>query len=1020
MSEDIIKPRGASASFKDDRGGAVLLPSAVLGIVKNNIDPTRSGKIQVYLKRLGSSDQDTPSNWATVSYLSPFFGSTPNTGSPDAHGDYVGNPNSYGFWATPPDIDTEVVCVFLNGDPNFGYYIGSIPKPGLTHMVPGIAASDSVIPNSGEASSYGGATRLPVSEINNANKKQDNNAVLTYQPRPIHSYQAGIYFKQGLLRDPDRGPISSSSQRESPSRVFGMSTPGRPIYQGGYDDKSIGNAVKDESIPDKNFQVIGRRGGHSFVMDDGDLTGKDQLVRLRTSTGHQILMNDSAETLFIIHANGQSYIELGKSGTIDMYSTNSVNIRTQGDLNLHADNNININAKKDLNIAAENIRMESSKETSNFVGTAFKNHTKGDYTVKADGGAAIAASGAASLSSAGTVYVNGPSAVNLNTGSSPLKPEAVKQLPIVSHPDTLRDESKGYADAPGKLQSITSRAPAHTPWSNANKGVDVKTDLSASANFPSPPSPATTEVNKAVPASPPAPTTPALAATVPAVKAASPTLDKVATSTLVSQMAVNAATGPMKTAVQNTAGITNTMNGMKTASLGVMGFNPAQMVETGHLKPGSDVAINAAIQSGKTLEQALSPNFFTGKDGVANANQFVKRVDVQTSAASTLLQKGEVAMKDMGLISGKESPTQTGGFILSAATVGAGATAAFAKSVMSGTGLSSAASGLGLDPNKILNPLGGNISNLMASGKSAANLADKSLSGFSLSSISDKLTGAAAGAFASITAAFKPMKAGVPQNLTALKAEAKSEEEKVSGATSSLTTPAEASALTKVASSEASSTSSLMSSISKQASSLTDKVTSSLGKTATKLVDSKIAEINAKVPGAALLTGAIKNITGSTNGTLNSLSSSLAGLKNKLTGGGGIQALASNGLGLKDTSKLNSAIASVGTGGPVDIKLPTVSSGGFDTTSLAAQSASLLGNPKIPPISFGDNQPTNTEPEVSKGFENYREAVLLADDKRQIYYDLRKKKGESDPATIAAYNDYKSLQQKADELEKLA
>jgi uncharacterized protein (DUF2345 family) len=61
-------------------------------------------------------------------------------------------------------------------------------------------------------------------------------------------------------------------------------------------------------------------------------------------------MSDDGQCLHIIHANGQSWVELGKEGTIDMYATNSVNIRTQGDLNLHADNNININAKNDLNI----------------------------------------------------------------------------------------------------------------------------------------------------------------------------------------------------------------------------------------------------------------------------------------------------------------------------------------------------------------------------------------------------------------------------------------------------------------------------------------------------------------------------------------------------------------------------------------------------------------------------------------------------------------------------------------------
>ncbi len=47
-NEDIIKLKGKTSEYKDDRGGGNIIPSAVLGIVKNNIDPTRSGKIEVY------------------------------------------------------------------------------------------------------------------------------------------------------------------------------------------------------------------------------------------------------------------------------------------------------------------------------------------------------------------------------------------------------------------------------------------------------------------------------------------------------------------------------------------------------------------------------------------------------------------------------------------------------------------------------------------------------------------------------------------------------------------------------------------------------------------------------------------------------------------------------------------------------------------------------------------------------------------------------------------------------------
>ena len=66
MAEDIFKPAGASKASKPDSGGAVVRNVPVFGIVKNNVDPTRTGRIQVYVTDLGSDDPDNPSGWVTV------------------------------------------------------------------------------------------------------------------------------------------------------------------------------------------------------------------------------------------------------------------------------------------------------------------------------------------------------------------------------------------------------------------------------------------------------------------------------------------------------------------------------------------------------------------------------------------------------------------------------------------------------------------------------------------------------------------------------------------------------------------------------------------------------------------------------------------------------------------------------------------------------------------------------------------------------------------------------------------
>ena len=65
-NHDFIFPRGLPSNYKDNRGGAALIPHPVIGIVKNNIDPTHTGKIEVWLGRLNDANQDNPRYWTPV------------------------------------------------------------------------------------------------------------------------------------------------------------------------------------------------------------------------------------------------------------------------------------------------------------------------------------------------------------------------------------------------------------------------------------------------------------------------------------------------------------------------------------------------------------------------------------------------------------------------------------------------------------------------------------------------------------------------------------------------------------------------------------------------------------------------------------------------------------------------------------------------------------------------------------------------------------------------------------------
>ncbi len=494
MAEIIQRSRGRPKGYTFDRGGYPAEFGPYTGIVMQTYDNTRSGRLRVFIPAFnGPGNQDSAAmndetRWTTVYYMPPFFGSTPPPPAPPGKtediGKYPGNPNTYGMWFTPPDVGITVICIFVNGDRSQGYYIGVVPEETLGHMVPAIGSSGNYeLANANQEAYFSGTVSLPVSEINVNNDSVYNSPKSYSSIKPVHSYMAQTMFQQGLIRDLERGPITSSSQRESPSAVFGISTPGTAIYQGGLKPNDIRQKINAGEVRPESVNVIGRASGHSFVMDDGNLDGNNALIRLRTSKGHQITMSDSGNFFYITHANGQTWLEFGVEGTVDIYSSNSVNVRTKGDINLHADRDINMFAGGEVNIkSTKSMYLESMVDTTLTCQKNFTVYSKDTIGVKADGTLTLNSAsgswgaGSAMKLQAGTIDLNGPAA---DTVQNP------NPITKTIFDETYFDNSAGWLVAEDGLESIVSRVTTHEPYPYHNRGVDVRTE--AEPGQPSPP-----------------------------------------------------------------------------------------------------------------------------------------------------------------------------------------------------------------------------------------------------------------------------------------------------------------------------------------------------------------------------------------------------------------------------------------------------------------------------------------------------------------------------------------------------
>lgn len=464
-----------SSVRREEAVGTRVDPYPYIGLVKNNVDPLRTGRLSVWIPDFGGNEDDSK-NWRTVSYASPYMGTTTNKTPDSKTNKWRETPHTYGMWMVPPDIGVEVICIFVGGDPLNGFWLACVNSSHSRHMLPGMASSyDADFSNSNTdiKKSYNNVLNpklgAPVTEFNINNEGLVGDPGFLLNPKPIHEPQYNILKAQGLDRDRTRGLISSSSQRETPSQVFGISTPGRPLTPEGIDPKDDTDLLKrmaNGQAADDDFVYKTRQGGHTFVMDDGDFLGNDQLLRLRTATGHQLLLNDSGKCVYLAHADGTAWLEFDLNGRIQIYSQAGVDIRTKGEFNLRADGDINIDTGGSFNVRSEKktvINSETDFELKS--GSSVGINSGSDTTIKTGSNFHVDSGATTSLLSGSRTEINGSKVDIQNGGGVMLQP--IESLTINSLPDTRLNTTLGnlWVNEQGQLRTITTRAPSHEPSS---------------------------------------------------------------------------------------------------------------------------------------------------------------------------------------------------------------------------------------------------------------------------------------------------------------------------------------------------------------------------------------------------------------------------------------------------------------------------------------------------------------------------------------------------------------------------
>ena len=536
--------------------GVNLGSGVYLATVISTMDSTFNGRLRVSLLKDQGNDIGADNQTYIVNYASPFFGYTPFEAMGKNNNDFNDTQKSYGMWFVPPDVGVTIMCVFVDGDPGEGYWFACLPPSFANHMVPAIGGTNQVDLTDADKKKFNTKQPLPTGEINKRRNATDSEKDAEKILKPVHPI-ADRFLEQGTLEDDVRGVTTSTARRQTPNSVFGILTPGPLDWRDGSKRMNVG-PTDNQSL---TGVAVSRLGGTQFVIDDGDdryvrdtdasqgpvkyidvIEGRDaatgtqtnskgrvdipynEHTRIRTRTGHQILLHNSEDLIYIGNAKGTAWVELTSNGKIDIYAADSISIHTENDLNIKADRDINMEAGRNINMKATaeyqsksvlhrrdadgnpipkiedelgyeagRIQIESAFNFNLLIGANGKIETRryensqgvivpGDLDVKIVGNTrveqdlnldiktglrtSLTAGANTEIRSTGQ-HIETAAEIHMNGPEARTADSSQSIADLITHVNLYNDYSKEWSSTKyqdGAIQSIMRRVPMHEPW----------------------------------------------------------------------------------------------------------------------------------------------------------------------------------------------------------------------------------------------------------------------------------------------------------------------------------------------------------------------------------------------------------------------------------------------------------------------------------------------------------------------------------------------------------------------------
>lgn len=456
-----------------------------VGRVMDTNDPMQSGRIRVYIPGL---DRNTGKvgELPFAIYCSPFAGhqQKPSRGPEDNV--YTTGPVAYGMFAIPK-VGTDVIVGCLNGDPNIRVWFGALYGVLLDSTLPhGRYTFNNPNQPAGTLDGPLSASEQPIQPLydnltqaytrTTAVASNDNGKDLPPRKNFEWRVRAADYQAAGLGNIQKNLPDQVVSKLADDRNYSFTEEDGNKFKNGDYtqgyaesrvDPNGVSNPANVDGGQNLDPQTYSwtTPGFSSIAMDDRPENAR---IRLRTGSGHQIILDDTNERIYISTVEGNNWIEMDQSGNVDIYAARRVSIHSEIDVNVTTGGTFRVMAKGGIHLDSEGeVRITSKKDT----------HLRsyGATRMKSNDDTNISSGGNVNVNVSATLNLQSGKATNINTGgtgawttASSLNFNASGQIlqtgSQIHFNGPTASTAKSAAQSGANDAYFTNRVPEHEPW----------------------------------------------------------------------------------------------------------------------------------------------------------------------------------------------------------------------------------------------------------------------------------------------------------------------------------------------------------------------------------------------------------------------------------------------------------------------------------------------------------------------------------------------------------------------------